>query len=153
MVYDKEEANKIFADFIRKYLFKDPDACLWILGFNVYVHSIDDFIDGAEKDPIHMLRIQELALAVYCNDWFRRHQHILYPLIRAASNCYMDSVILETKTDFWKKQVADALRQFANEIIIATIEIVSGYEARREASMEVREISWKAHHEKDGTPV
>lgn len=155
MIYKQEEADTVFCNFIRKYLLdKNPDACLWVLGYYTYVHAIDDFIDTKEKgDFTHFLRIQELAATVYSNVFYQRHIAELYPLVMMASNSYMDSVALEHKSEKWKKHVADSLRQHANELIIRVIEIVGGYEARREASLALREISWKSHHDKDGTPV
>lgn len=154
MIYTKEEADTIFCKFIRKYLFNhNPDACLWIMGYMTYVHAIDDFIDGDRTDFQHFLRIQELAAIVYSNEFYTQHKWRLYPLIMMASNSYMDSVQMEHKSETWKKNVADSLRQHANELIIAVIEIVAGYDLRREASMELREISWKSHHDEKGNPV
>jgi hypothetical protein len=154
MIYSNEEANQIYCDFIRRYLFnKNPDACLWVLGYLTYVHAIDDFIDGDRTDFQHFLRVQELAAIVYSNEFYHQNRWLLYPLVMMASNSYMDSIQLEHKSEQWKRNVADNLRQHANELIIKVIEIIGGYDLRREASMALREISWKSHHEKDGTPV
>jgi hypothetical protein len=153
MIYSQEQADNEFCAFIRKYLLeRNPDAALWVLGYYTYVHAIDDFIDGDRTDFQHFLRIQELALICYSNVFYQNHITRLYPLLMAASNAYMDSVAMEHKNESWKKAVADALRQQANELIIAVIETVGGYEMRREASLKLREISWKSHHEPDGKP-
>jgi hypothetical protein len=154
MIYTQEQADNVFVAFIRKYLFENnPDACLWVLGYYTYVHAIDDFIDGDRTDFQHFLRIQELAAIVYSNVFYQRNIASLYPLVMMASNSYMDSVAMEHKSEDWKRKVADSLRQHANELIIRVIEIVGGYEARREASLALREISWKSHHDSDGKPV
>lgn len=151
MIYTKQEADEIFTTFIRKYLLKkNPDACLWYLGYLTYVHAIDDQIDGDRTDFQHFLRVQELAAIVYSNEFYHAHKWQLYPLIMMASNSYMDSVALEHSNEVWKQRVSDSLRQHANELLIAVIEIAGGYEMRREASMELREISWKSHHEVNG---
>jgi hypothetical protein len=153
MIYTQEEADNEFCGFIRKYLLNtNPDACLWVLAYYTYVHAIDDFIDGDRTDFQHFLKIQEFALVCYSNNFYQQHIALLYPLLRAASNAYMDSVAFEKKSESWKRTVADSLRQHANELIIAVIEIVGGYDLRREASLKLREISWKSHHELDGSP-
>lgn len=153
MIYTQEQADNEFCAFIRKYLLDtNPDACLWVLGYYTYVHAIDDFIDGDRTDFQHFLRIQELAAICYSNVFYQHNIARLYPLVMAASNSYMDSVAMEHKSESWKKTVADSLRQGANELIIAVIEIAGGYEKRREASLKLREISWKSHHKADGTP-
>jgi ferritin len=73
-----------------------------------------------------------------------------------ASNTYMDSVIFEQMkdTDTRAKSMFDYLRQTGNELILATIQIVGGIEARREASLELRDISWRNHHHSiTGEPI
>lgn len=154
MIYTAKEASDIYIQFIRKYLFdKNPDACLWVLGYLTYVHAIDDFIDGDRSDFQHFLKIQELAAVVYTNEFYHVNRWMLYPLVIMASNSYMDSVALEHKNENWKRNVADNLRTHANELIIAVIGLIGGNDLRRQASMELREISYKSHHELDGTPV
>lgn len=77
---------------------------------------------------------------------------MLRPLIKSTSQAYMDSVLWEKSPEDWKRKVADAARQQGNDILLAIIEIVGGIEKRHEASLLLREVSYKMHHLKDGTP-
>lgn len=154
-VAEKQRAESDYVKFLGQYLGTDPDALLWVLAYSSYVHSIDDIIDGDNTDPMFILKTFELAAMLYSNNWYLKHIHFLYSLVIMASNTYMDSVIFEQdKTaPVWKKKVSDALRQTGNEVILQCIQIVGGIEARREASLKLREISWRTHHLADGTPV
>jgi hypothetical protein len=141
-----------YIEFIRKYLGHNVDALGWVACYGVYSHAIDDIIDGDKTDNEHILKTFELAAVLYMHKFCRDNFESLYPLIMMASNTYRDSVILERSSEVWKKRVADALRQCGNEVILACIQIAGGVEARRAASLELRELSYKTHHKEDGTP-
>lgn len=143
--------------FLSKYLSAFPDALLWVLGYAAYVHAIDDIIDRDvptdKSREEFILQTFEFAAVIYSNEFYIRNMHILYPLVKLASNTYMDSVQMEHEPELWKRRVADGLRQTGNEIIVAVIEICSGPIVRREASMELREISYNLHHDYIGNPI
>lgn len=142
--------------FLRKYLNSNPDALAWICAYGIYCHAIDDIIDNdipSDKSRQQFILQQfEFAEVIYSNHFYLSHIHLLRPLIKMASNDYMDSVQLEDSEEEWKKAVCDALRQTANAVILAVIEIVGGVEARRNASLELRELSYHTHH-KEGVAV
>ena len=142
-----------YIDFLNKYLQSNPDALLWALSYGLYVHSIDDIIDGDKNDSEFILKTFEYALIVYAYPFFVQHIQMLYPLCKMASNTYMDSVLMERSSNKWDKNYADVLRQMGNEVILAVIEIVCGLNVRRHASIELREISYKMHHDQLGNPV
>lgn len=143
-----------YLNFLQHYCSADPDALLFVLGYSVYVHAIDDIIDGDKDDHIHILKTFELAAMVYSNQFYLRHIHELRPLVVMASSTYMTSVTLEKATNGkdWKLHVADALRQTGNELFLAVIQILHGIDVRIEASLKLREISYLTHHLPDGTP-
>lgn len=145
-------AQKDFIDFLNKYLSPDPDALLWVLSYTVYVHSVDDIVDGDKPTKEHLLRTFEHAAVVYSNGFYQKNIHLLYSLIVMASNTYMDSVMMEGSTETWKQRTGDYLRQTGNELLLACIQIVGGIEARREASIKLRDISWRNHHTSEGKP-
>lgn len=149
----KERAHFDYSTFLKSYLEKDVDALLWVLAYTTYVHAIDDIIDGDNTESEHILKTFELAAIIYSYPWYLQNRHTLYPLVIMASNTYMDSVKLEKSNELWKQRVADALRQTGNEVILACIQIVGGIEARREASLKLREISWRTHHNELGEPI
>lgn len=147
-----------YVDILRKYLLnQNPDALLWIQAYGLFVHAVDDIIDNdAPKDKTRqqlILQTFEFAESVYSNHFYIKHIGTLRPLIKMTSNAYMDSVLWEGADEPWKRQVSDALRQIGNEVLLAVIEICGGFNARRQASLEIRQVSWHAHHLKDGTPV
>ena len=147
---------KTFLDIVEQYIKPDPDAMLWVLGYATYVHAIDDIIDNDVPDDQHrqqfILKTFEFAEAIYSNIFYLRHISMLRPLIKSTSQAYMDSVLWEKSPEDWKRKVADAARQQGNDILLAIIEIVGGIEKRHEASLLLREVSYKMHHLKDGTP-
>lgn len=142
-----------YIDFIAKYLGDNIDAHLWVLSYGVYVHAIDDIIDGDKTDSEFILKTFEFASMIYSYPFYLQNLHILYPLVKTASNTYMDSVKMEQSKEKWARDYADILRTHGNEVILAVIEIVCGLDIRRQASMELREISYKAHHNELGQPV
>lgn len=157
--------DKPIMDFFREYLGKDVDALLWVLSYAAYIHAIDDIIDGDKSDNEFVLGTFELAALIYSNVFYLKNMHILYPLVKMASQTYRDSVILEKQLkeeelivgrispdNTWKISVSDSLRQMANEVILACVEVVGGVEKRREASLKMRELSYKFHHTKEGIP-
>lgn len=157
----KITAQKDYVSFLQKYLSDNPDALCWVLMYSTYVHKIDDVIDG-DKENVRskefILKTFEDAAVVYSHPFYQQWKHLLYGLIVMASNTYMDSVLLEFSTTAddkpWKKNTQDYLRQTGNELILMCIEIVGGYENRRKASLELRDISWRNHHKNiTGEPV
>lgn len=142
-----------YIEVIRKYLHGNPDAQSWITLYGIYAHSIDDIIDGERTDNKHILFTFETGLMLYSHIFYQRNFVHLYALCKMAHTAYADSVHLERSEDAIDKLIADPLRQYGNEIILAVIEIVSGKEARDAASIELRKISYRTHHLKDGTPV
>lgn len=147
-----------YIKFIEKYLDvkKSPNAILWILAYAIYTHAIDDIIDEEiPKDSVKdefILKTFEFAETIYTNIYYLTHISRLRPLVKMASNTYMDSVQMEKSNSKWKKDYADVLRTMGNEILITVIEIENGLDSRREASMELRELSYRTHH-KLGVPV
>lgn len=147
-----------YVGLIGKYLLhSNPDAMLWLLAYGLYAHAIDDIIDqdipGDQTRQQFMLRNFEFAEAVFSNHFYISNVSKLRPLIKMTSQAYMDSVQWEGSSTVWKRQVSDGLRQIGNEVTLAVIEIVCGLEAKRQASLEFRELCWKTHHLKDGSPI
>lgn len=147
-----------YIKFIEKYLDvkKSSNAILWILAYAIYTHAIDDIIDEEiPKDSVKdefILKTFEFAETVYTNIYYLTHISRLRPLVKMVSNTYMDSVQMEKSNSKWKKDYADVLRTMGNEILLAVIEIENGLNSRREASLELRELSYRTHHEL-GVPV
>ena len=145
--------RKAYIEFIAKYIGHNIDAHIWILGYGVYVHAIDDIIDGDKTDSEFILKTFELAAMVYSYPFYLQNMHILYSLCKTASNTYMDSVLMEKSKEEWKRNYADILRTHGNEVILAVIEILHGIDVRRKASQELREISYHTHHNELGAPI
>jgi hypothetical protein len=145
--------NFKYDEFLRKYLLSDLDALGWCLCFITYCHCIDDIIDGDKTDSEFILSTFEYPLVLYSNPFYLKHIHILYPIIKMSTNSYADSVNMEKTNIVWKRNYADVLRQNANDVILAVVEIVSkSREVRREASLALREISYYTHHTLEGKP-
>lgn len=147
----------IYVEFLRRHLQNNYDAILWVLAYGILCHSIDDIVDGDISKDLNksqfMLQQFEFTEVVYTNQFYLDNIFKLRPLVKAASQAYMDSVILEQSSNPIHKRMADPLRQLGHEVILACVEIVGGVNARRAASIELREIGWKTHHDELGNPV
>lgn len=140
-----------FIAFTQKYLSQHKEALYWVVSYVCFCHAVDDLIDGDKTDSDFILKVFEFAALVYSYPFYIQHINTLYPLTRMAHNSYADSISMEKKID-WRKNYGDVLRQNGNEVILAVIELVSDYDTKRKASLELREIAYKAHHKEDGTP-
>lgn len=147
------KAGEEYIAFLKHYLQADPDALAWVIAYTKYVHAIDDIIDGDNTSSEHIIRTFEFAAVIYSNVFYLRNLSYLYPLVKVVSNAYQDSVILEKSPEKWQRYVADGLRQHGNELILACVELVGGYDARREASMKLRDIAYRSHHNEIGEPI
>ncbi len=145
-----------YLTFLRKYL-EVGDALLWVLAYATYVHSVDDIIDNDIPDEKNkhrfILETFEFAECVYAAPYYVMNMNRLRPLIKMASNDFMDSVALADSDKDHHKRISDNLRCSGNAVILAVIEIEGGVELRNKASLELREISYTTHHLADGTPV
>lgn len=139
----KEELEKLFASH--------PDgveAKMFLANFGKYCHSIDDLIDGDIKsNPENIGVILILALNIYSMNFYVKYLNSLYPIIRLIHHTYFDSVKMELASEYWQKEQADVLKSVGQEMTLAIIEILGGYEKRRELGLIVREYSYKEQHE------
>ena len=139
----KKELGKLLDEYL------SDEGLSWVVGFLIYCNSIDDIIDGDKTDSEFIMKTFGLALDIYSSPFYCRHCGILYPLIKATGNAYMDSVQYERTEEPWKKAQADVLRQFGNEVICACVEICGGYDKKREFSLKLRELSYHSQHPKE----
>lgn len=144
-----------YIPFLLKYF--NGDALLWVVAYGLYVHSVDDIIDNeipaAEDKHQFVLQTFEYAEAVYTNNYYLANITRLRPLVKMASSAYMTSVQLEKSNEPHHKIVADHLRSQGNEVMLAVVEIEHGSIIRQQASLELRAISYKTHHNELGQPV
>lgn len=144
--------NKRFIEFLKKYLAHNDEALLWIMSYIAYCHSIDDCVDKP-KDDEFLLKTFEFAAVIYSSHFYWQNIHILYPLVKMAGNSYMDSLHYEKSSENWHKKIGDIIRSDANNVVLAVVEIINGIDARRQASLELREIAYWSHHNlKTGEP-
>ena len=118
-----------YLNFLRKYL-TQPDALLWVMMYTLYVHAIDDIIDGDKTDSEHILKTFEYAAVLFSNEFYLRNIALLYPIVKIVTNSYADSVQMERSNVPWRRQAADVLRQTGNDMILMCIEICSDIDTR-----------------------
>lgn len=153
-----ESNASIYIDFIKAEIMpRNPDAFLWLCAYGIYCHAIDDIVDKEipknKPEARFMLEQFEFAEVVYSNHFYIANTDRLRPLVKMASNAYMDSIMWEGDKEVWKKQVSDHLRQMGNEVCLAVFEIVGGVELRNRLSPKLREIAYKCHHKETGEPI
>lgn len=141
-------------DIVSEYLASSPEAQLFFYSYLVHCHAVDDIIDGDREDAEFIIKTFRFVFILCSSPFYRQYQDILNPLMAAAANAYADSVTFERSKDVaWKQRYADVLRQTGNEVLLACIEIVSGYDAKRKASLALRELSYLSHHDKEGKMI
>jgi hypothetical protein len=143
---------------VNKYILpKNPDAALWLMGFFVYCHAIDDIIDHdiPESKTRQQLIVENsiYAEAVFSNIFYIRNVNVLRPLVRQAAFAYRDSIAWFDSAEVWKRQIADHLRSLGNEVTLAVVDLVCGQAVRNEISLNLRETAYWEHHDKDGNPT
>jgi hypothetical protein len=142
-----------FVDLVKRYLADDVDAQLFAQAFMLYCHAIDDIVDGDKTDHLFVMQTFNFAQVVYTSAFFMRHWAILAPVIHNVFLDYEESVTMERSSVQWQRQYADVMRQNANVIFLQCIELVAGIQARREASIQLREISYRNHHNEKGEAI
>jgi len=139
---------------LHEVLIDDEEALVFCLAFAKHCHNVDDIIDEKRENTDFILGAFEFAAYLYSLSFYRKHAHMLLPVIKAVTNAYADSVKFEKeKTCKWKQHYSDVLRQSGNEVVVAAVEISKGYNAKRIISEKFREISYLRHHTKEGEPI
>ena len=140
-------------DIINKYLLNNVEAQIFVYAYLAHCHSVDDIIDGDKSDSEFIIKAFTFTITLCSLPFYVQFRHVLEPVMMSAANAYADSVQFERSNVPWKLQYADVLRQTGNEVVLTVIGIVSGIDARREASLSLREISYNEHHNKLGNPI
>lgn len=146
--------QKEYLSLLGQYLGSNPDALVWTLACMTYFHSIDDIIDGDKTDDEFILKTFRLAITIYSYHFYVANIHDLRPLVESAHDAYRDSVRLEKENDAkWKQHISDVIRQNANDLILKVIQLVAGLDARNEAALKFRELSYRTHHNELGERI
>lgn len=138
---------------LQQYLNHDPEAVKFIQSFCQYCHDIDDIIDGDKTNTEHILKTFCNAAAIYSSNFYHRYSLQLYPIVLNITNTYADSVKWEKSDVDWKRAVSDTLRSCGNDMIYIVVGICSGYDAMRDVSALLREVSYNHHHDEIGKPI
>lgn len=128
-----------YVELLEQYL--NAEALAFVKLFAAYAHRCDDIIDGDLKNPEDIIVTFEMAATVYSMPFYQKNIARIFPVIKVITNMYMDSVALEKGDKEWQLRTARVLSHAFNELIVACVEIVNGYDARRIVSMKLREFS------------
>jgi len=129
---------------LKRLIGHDQFAYNFCMSYMLFCHAVDDIVDDKKVEPEHVLKTWDLATVVFSNPFYIKYSNVLSPLIRASCNMYADSVKYEKETD-WRKTCADTLRHSGNMVVAAAVELVAGYEAKREISDILNICSYEAH--------
>lgn len=139
---------------LQDILNKEPDAVRFFYAWNDYCHFVDDLVDGdVEKTSENILKLCVKAAALYSSNFYTRYSVQLYPVVLTITNSYADSVKWEDSQEAWKQQHADVLRACGNDMLMVVVGIVDGYDAMREVSEMIRQLSYNQHHTVEGEAV
>lgn len=140
-------------DTLKRLCCGDAGAEQWATLWQLYVHRIDDLVDGELQGPEELLRTFALAPVLYTHPFFQAHFKELRALVLLCTNAYADSVAFERAPEDWKRQWADHYRHFAIEVVLAVGQICGGYEHVRTFSADARSVCHWGHHDPDGKPA
>jgi hypothetical protein len=124
----------------------NAEAFQFLMGWNLYVHSIDDLIDAEKKDPQKLLDTLALANTLYSLDFYQAHSQAFRMVVLLVTNHYADSLAWANSEIPWQKTWADTLRFAGNEMVLAVAAACGGNERVRAVSLKLRENSWNTHH-------
>lgn len=121
-------------------------ALQFVMGWNRYVHAIDDLIDGEKKEPQKLLDILALANVLYSSDFYQAHSQALRMTVLLVTNAYADSLAWGKSGVPWQEAWADTLRFAGNEMVLAVAAACGGHARMRAVSLLLRANSWHSHH-------
>lgn len=145
-------AQEILRQRIDAILGVDTEAVRFVRAFGQWCHGIDDDVDG-QITPEQKVRLHWLAAALFSSRFYQQHASELFPVVSLIANAYADSVDWEKSDVDWKRRQADVLRNCGNDMALAVVNIVGGYDAMREVSRLIREVSHYRHHDNEGNPI
>lgn len=140
-------------NLLAESLATNNQALVFACEFVRMCHAIDDLIDETITDSELIVQAFCKTISVCSLPFYQQYVTLLYPLLISASNAYADSVKLEKQEEQWKRNYADVLRQAGNEVLVMVVDIVNGYESKREFSLKLRDISYADHHDEEGNIV
>jgi len=131
---------------IAGYIGHDVEACRFIKAYIAYCHAIDDIVDEKMCSSEYITSVTSLASAVYTSNFWIKNAHQLYLVDALINNDWADSCLWEHSTIEWQKNIADVLRNTANNMVFATIFIVAGRGAVRDISLHFRAVNYKFNY-------
>jgi hypothetical protein len=131
----------------------NPEAIAFLQAWNLYVHAIDDLIDGDAAGPEAVLRSYAQAIGIYTSPFFLKNLPALRQVAINTTNAYADAVAGERSAEPWRREFADHYRHFGAEMVLAVASIVGGYDHMRAVSREIRLICYHEHHDAQGNPI
>lgn len=128
------------------------DALMFVFHWGIYCHGIDDIIDGnpSMQKSEEIISAFAQANVLYSLPFYRDNWSRLQPVVMLVTNAYADSVSFEGSEEAGKKTMSDVLRFAGNEMLFAVALICGGYAHMRKLSAEIRENSWRDHHNEQG---
>lgn len=146
-------AQELLRQRIDGILGQDTEAAKFVRLFGVWCHGIDDDVDNPGMPPEQKVRLHWIAAALFSSNFYQAHARELFPVVSLIANAYADSVCWEKSEVDWQARQADVLRNCGNDMLLAVINIVGGYDAMREVSRLIREVSHYRHHDEHGKPI
>jgi hypothetical protein len=138
---------------LRRCCCGNAEAMEWLRGWNLYVHRIDDIIDGDADSPEAVLNTFAQAVTLYSHPFYVKHMASLRVLALTITNAYADSVEWEKSKEKWQREWSDHHRHCGAEMVLAVAMICGGYEHSRAISLELRTVCFLEHHTTDGKVV
>lgn len=149
------EVNKDIPAVLDSIFLDHPEgeeARLFLENFRLMSHQIDDIIDLKIQEPEAIIRPYYDFLLLLSCPFYQRHSNTLLTVFNTIMNTWLDSVKMENSAELWQREQADTLRTVGLEMTLTIVQILAGYDKRREISLPVREFVYKRHHDEFGNP-
>ena len=141
-------------ELLQRVTLNQPEAMDFLANhWAVYVHEIDDLVDGDRRGPEALLGTLARAALLYSHPFYLQHLPALRAVVLLVTNLYADSVLWEQSGEAWQRQWADHNRHAGMEMVVAIAQICGGYEHARAISREHRAICYHEHHNREGVAV
>jgi hypothetical protein len=128
-----------------KLITKGNDLAASFLGsFVTFCHLMDDIVDK-DKEITDQRLVREMLLfleSLVCNPWVRDNIFLLWPLIVAGANAWLDANRWQDSVDGQQRRASDVLKGMYHEVVWFTAFLCGGQQHMQEITRRFREYDF-----------
>lgn len=119
-------------------------AAKFVISYVAFCHLIDDIYD-ADKEVTDKRLVLELMLfleQIIMNPWVREHSQLLWPLIVAGANSWLDANEWERSEDKKKRLSSDVIKGQYHEVIWFVAFLCGGFQHQQNITSRFRDYDY-----------